>query len=86
MSRNSALCGRNASTLFDLPRTDRVPNPERIVSHTISDSGDQHPHIVLTGEWLREAGFPIGARYLVMADTPGYLAIVQLDDEGDAEE
>jgi hypothetical protein len=62
-----------------------IPRDERdITSVSVrSPSANQKttrrvPRITLSGQWLRRAGFPPGARILIMVQTPGQLIIDRL--------
>ena len=45
--------------------------------------GCQLPMIRLTGSWLAEAGFPVGARVRVEVVEAGRIVMTRLDEEGE---
>jgi type I toxin-antitoxin system toxin SymE len=54
-----------------------IPRDERQVASRArtSDRASIVPSIALSGEWLRRAGFPPGARILIMVQCAGQLII-----------
>jgi hypothetical protein len=52
-----------------------IPREERDVASRRSKARSIVPCIALSGEWLRRAGFPPGARILIMAQCAGQLII-----------
>jgi hypothetical protein len=57
-----------------------IPRDERqVASHARgSNRASVVPSIALSGEWLRRAGFPPGARILIMVQCAGQLIIDRL--------
>lgn len=58
-----------------------VPEPFSVVSPATIESGREGievPMLVLYGEWLEAAGFPIGSSAYVTADNRGELALSRL--------
>ena len=65
------------------PKRVRVPIPEPfqvVSSATVTEGGAEVkvPMLVLYGEWLKEAGFPIGAAAYLAADKQGEVAVQRL--------
>ena len=59
----------------------RIPEPLQFVGESARKSRDRTmrvPTLILRGEWLRAAGFPIGAGCYVMSDRRGELALHRL--------
>jgi hypothetical protein len=59
----------------------RIPEPFKVVSSATVDKDDakiEVPMLVLYGDWLKAAGFPIGASAYLTADRRGELALNRL--------
>jgi hypothetical protein len=58
----------------------RIPEPFKVVSSATVTGGAkiEVPMLVLYGEWLKAAGFPIGASAYLTADRRGELALNRL--------
>jgi hypothetical protein len=58
-----------------------IPEPLQFVRETIRKRGERTskvPTLILRGEWLKAAGFPIGAGCYVTTDRRGELALHRL--------
>lgn len=58
---------------------------KRTISTVAAGGGDaaaKAPRLELTGAWLAEAGFPVGAQVEVAVVEPGRLVVTRLDLEG----
>ena len=58
-----------------------IPEPLQFVRETVRRAGDRKirvPTLILRGEWLKAAGFPIGAGCYVTTDFRGELALHRL--------
>jgi len=58
---------------------------KRTISTVEADGGQpatKAPRLELTGAWLAEAGFPVGAQVEVTVVEPGRLVVTRLDLEG----
>ena len=81
MARKSRITSRAAS----IKRTKRaratIPEPFQLVSSTPVARGSAKvrvPKLVLSGEWLKAAGFPIGSAAYLTTDKRGELALHRL--------
>ena len=55
-----------------------VPEPLRFVGESVGASGARVPTLILRGEWLKAAGFPIGAGCYIEVDRRGEVAVHRL--------
>ena len=59
----------------------RVPEPFRMISSSTAtrrESKTAVPKLVLSGEWLKAVGFPIGSAAILTTDRRGELALHRL--------
>lgn len=57
-----------------IPKVPSIPEPFR----TISANSSAVPTLTLSGEWLKAAGFPVGAHAYLTTDRRGELALHRL--------
>lgn len=56
----------------------------RILELSADDGAAPAPRLELSGYWLADAGFPVGARVEVEVVEPGRLVVTRVDEEGTA--
>jgi hypothetical protein len=76
---------RTTSTTTSIKRQKRarssIPEPFQLISSATVAGGPQKvrvPKLVLSGAWLKAAGFPIGSAAYLTTDTRGELALHRL--------
>ncbi|HEX5122086.1 MAG TPA: hypothetical protein VFV97_02480 [Rhodanobacteraceae bacterium] len=65
----------------DPSRTKRIPEPFQEVSSVTLNGPEakaEVPMLVLYGQWLKAAGFPIGSAVVLSTDEHGYLVLHRL--------
>ena len=84
-SRASADVGRTRSSAIrkrkNVVKREPIPEPLQFVRETLRDADDRKiklPTLILRGEWLKAAGFPIGAGCYIELDRRGALAVHRL--------
>jgi hypothetical protein len=64
----------NINPATDLPRRLRAPRETR----TVSAISGRVPSIRLSGSWLKQIGFSIGRKFLVLPDATGVIVLAIL--------
>lgn len=84
-SRASADVGRTRSSAIrkrkNVVKREPIPEPLQFVRETLRDADDRKiklPTLILRGEWLKAAGFPIGAPAYLTTDERGEVAMHRL--------
>lgn len=80
MARKSRTVSSTSSTQPPRHKRTRIEEPFRVVSSATVARGAESPNIkvpmlVLHGEWLAAAGFPIGAAAYLVSDAQGEIAL-----------
>ena len=81
MTQKSRTGSRNARTCTSKPALSPIPDPIQWISTSTVTAGARKikiPMLVLRGEWLKAAGFPIGAAVYLAMDKRGELALHRL--------
>jgi hypothetical protein len=78
MARKSRTASSASSTQTPKRRRSLIPEPFQTISFATVTAGAKSikvPMLVLYGEWLKAAGFPIGSAALVSTDERGEIAL-----------
>jgi hypothetical protein len=83
MTRKSRIVSAKSSTKPSQPNDSLIPEPFQVVSSAsvargASRTKSKVPVLVLRGEWLKAAGFPIGTGAYLICDRQGELAVHRL--------
>ena len=79
MARKSRIVSAKSSTKPARRKRAPIPEPFQVVSSaTVARAKAKVPVLLLRGEWLKAAGFPIGTAAYVISDRQGELALHRL--------
>jgi len=81
MIQKSRAGSRNTRTRKSKSALSPIPEPFQLISESTVTAGARKvkiPMLVLRGEWLKAAGFPIGAAAYLATDKRGELALHRL--------